>query len=135
MNDESDARMVLEVTDALEELTRHHTELLHCVRSLHDELHRSPMAVSPEPPAPRLMQPPPPRRGMSPLPPPQPIPPLAGGDDFGAPPPGTSHAVDQAGTPQSLTKRHYDFFAELDDLLARLPVTPAFDQHKAPFDH
>ena len=33
-----------------------------------------------------------------------------------------------------LTKRHYDYFAELDDLLARLPVTPSLEIPELPLN-
>jgi hypothetical protein len=38
-------------------------------------------------------------------------------------------------TAHPLTKRHYDYFAELDDLLARLPVTPGVGKAQPPLDH
>lgn len=140
MNVQSDATIVLEVTNAVEELTRQHGEFLLCVQRLKDELHRSPTTASHQPPAPRFLQPPPPylqrlpppRPGMTPLPPPQPTAHLAAADDLGVPPSVPSRAQGSPGAPLPLTKRHYDYFAELDDLLGRLPAAPGSDEPKPP---
>ena len=54
--------------------------------------------------------------------------------DLDAPHAKGSEITTQAGPPHPLTKRRYDYFAELDDLLARLPVAPIPERPRLPDD-
>ena len=56
-------------------------------------------------------------------------------EDLQAPRPQLFDTGGSSVPPHPLTKRHYDYFAELDDLLARLPVTPSAGTPKPPTDH
>jgi hypothetical protein len=145
MTDESDGTIVLELADVVGELTRRHSELLGCLRSLREDLHGAPVILGGyEPPPPRVVQPPQPRRGATPGA-------AAGGVATASPvsgltSPSTANAAPAAdtrlvpaanpsGSPRPQTKRHYDYFAELDDLLARLPASPSREETDRPLDH
>ena len=124
MNDQSEGAIVRNLADAVGELTRRHGEFLSALQGLRVELHKASGSG-------RDHQPPPPRPSSTPSPPRMASPtarvaspplvnagpgPRGDGDRPGF------EAADRGGTPRPLTKRHYDYFAELDDLLARLPA-------------
>jgi hypothetical protein len=142
MTDESDGTIVLELADVVGELTRRHSDLLGCLRSLRRDLHDGTLTLAAyEPPPPRLVDPPPPRRAAA----------AAGSGaaiasrDSGVTSPSTVNGKpvaetrlgsrgDPTGSHRPLTKRHYDYFAELDDLLARLPSSPPPEETHRPLD-
>ncbi len=124
MNDQSQGAIVSKLADAVGELTRRHGEFLSALQGLRVELHKaSASGRDYQPPPPRLTLPPSPPKAASPTARVA-SPPLVNagtgpgrdGDRSGF------QAAHRGGTPRPLTKRHYDYFAELDDLLARLPA-------------
>jgi len=161
MTDEPDGTIVLELADAVGELTRRHSELLSCLRSLRVDLDGAslilgvyepppPHLVEPppphlvEPPPPHLVQPPPARRAATPgagvggVAMTSPVSGVTSPSTVSAAPVTDARPVlagDPSGSPRSLTKRHYDYFAELDDLLARLPASPTAEETDRPPDH
>jgi hypothetical protein len=150
MSDQTERTIVHDLADVVGELTRRHAELLSSLKSVRDDL-QGPRAVGDdERRSPRPTRPPA-RPGEAASPPPgneavsksrvvdtSPRPkvngvhrPDAGGDSELW----ILRPVDLGVLPHPLTRRHYDYFAELDDLLARLPVTTVPDEPKAPLDH
>jgi len=140
MSGQSEGTLVLELADVVAELTRRQRELLGCLREIRvDVLEASATLESSQPPPPRFLQPPPPttqrghaERGQDPAVPPVVAPVHAAGPVapvvaalppvITPPPPGPSAAVGAKPSPdRHTTRRDYDYFVELDDLLARLP--------------
>ena len=147
MGDSAEASLVLELADVVTTLTSRQNEFLGYVRGFRADVLGPGPTITYEPPPPRLLQPPPPpppRRGVgTPTEPARltrPLetvvaPPLPGPHDA----PGTAEAGSQqepdSSSPQAgaletvgdqrrevlRTKRDYDYFTELDDLLARIP--------------
>jgi hypothetical protein len=124
MNDQSEGAIVSDLADAVGELTRRHGEFLSAVQRLRAELHKASASVRDyQLPTARLTLPPSLPRTASPSARVASLPianagPGPGGDGDRPGP----QAADRGGTPRPITKRHYDYFAELDDLLARLPA-------------
>jgi hypothetical protein len=149
MSDEPAGTIIRDLAEVVGELTRRQRELLSCLRTFREDLRGlSESGGDDQPPPPRFTRPPPPAgelvsrastdEGMS----------TSRGTDGTAPPSvngvhgperggdllGSLHPADRPGLAHPLTKRHYDYFAELDDLLARLPAARP-DEPKGPFDH
>jgi hypothetical protein len=150
MSDQPEETIVRDLADVVGELTRRHAELLSSLRSLREDLQWPRRGGDDDqPPPPRLSQPPARPEGAASHPPAEeavwasrvshvtPLPTVNGVHHPGSAgdrPSGFLHLVERGGLAHPLTKRHYDYFAELDDLLARLPVTRP-TKPKAPFDH
>jgi hypothetical protein len=147
MGDSSEASLVLELADVVTALTCRQNEFLGHVRGFRADVLGPPAAATYEPPPPRLLQPPPPppplqrvgaaepgrliRPPMTVVAPPLPAAPTASGTagagdhrELGTSPPHTRPLKTGGDQRRDVlpTKRDYDYFAELDDLLARIPT-------------
>jgi len=122
MTDPSAGTLLLELVDVVTDLTRRQRELLQSLQSFRaDILHADPTVADYSPPPPRFLLPPPP--------PPRVAPPAPTVVARPAPPAPIGAPSTAPRAPQGERRSHplhrwrdYDYFAELDDLLARLPV-------------
>jgi hypothetical protein len=139
MTDSSAGTLLLELVDVVTDLTRRQRELLRSLQTFREDILHAETTVAPyTPPPPRFLMPPPPPPRVAPPAPTvvaPPAPPVA--------PPLEEHRPRDAVAPEAPTSapstatratvgerrshplhrwRDYDYFAELDDLLARLPV-------------
>jgi len=131
MGDQSEGSIVLELVDVVATLTRQHGALLEGLRSLRAGLSDGAIFDSDQPPPPRTLLPPPPPTcatlltglAVETLPPRrvEDIAPEAAVVPVG---PRTTQIADKQPV-HVPTKRTYDYFAELDDLITRLPAGPS----------
>jgi len=124
MYDPTEGTLVLELVDVVTELTRRQRELLGCLKDFRADFLEGPLALEAyQPPPPRFLQPPAPRSVAPPRPEVTPRPVVAHPPVVAPVPPAPPATADPA-VRVHRTKRDYDYFAELDDLLAHLPVDP-----------
>jgi hypothetical protein len=135
MGEQSEASIVLELADVVNKLTRRHGALLDCLRSLRAGFSDGAISNSDQPRSPRALRLPPSPVSAA----------LTSGPVVVTLPrdPGENTRPEAEASPilaavteitdkrdmHLTTRLTYDFFAELDDLLARLPAAPS--RHEA----